>query len=51
MDFTEAPRVAEIVPKLRAFFASDILPLERELLARKSFKALLPCLLYTSRCV
>jgi acyl-CoA dehydrogenase len=42
MDFTEAPRVAEIVPKLRAFFASDILPLERELLARKSFKALLP---------
>ncbi len=42
MDFTEAPRVAEIVPKLRAFFASDILPLEREMLARKSFKALLP---------
>lgn len=42
MDFTEAPRVVELLPRLREFFASDVLPLERELLARRSFKALLP---------
>ncbi|NUP08581.1 MAG: acyl-CoA dehydrogenase [Polyangiaceae bacterium] len=42
MDFSDPPRVREILPKIRAFFASDLLLLERELLARRSFRALLP---------
>ncbi len=44
MDFSDGPRVAEIVTKIRAFFQSDIEPLEREMLEKKSFKALLPAL-------
>lgn len=42
MDFSQPARVREIVGAIRAFFESDIVPLERELLARRSFKAMLP---------
>jgi acyl-CoA dehydrogenase len=42
MDFSMAPRVEAATTKIRAFFESDVYPLERELLAKKSFKAILP---------
>src|SRR5688500_10257124 len=42
MDFTPSPRVTEAVDKIRACFESDVYALEAELLARKSFKAILP---------
>src|SRR5688572_23499597 len=44
MDFSMAPRVEAATTKIRAFFETDVYPLERELLTRKSFKALLPSL-------
>ena len=36
------PRVEAATTKIRAFFESDVSPLERELLAKKSFRAILP---------
>ncbi len=42
MDFSLSPRIDEITTKIRALFESDVLPLERELLAKRGFKALLP---------
>ncbi len=42
MDFSLPPRVAEAVGKIRALFESDVLPLEAEMLRKRSFKAMLP---------
>ncbi|MBL9021599.1 MAG: acyl-CoA dehydrogenase family protein [Myxococcales bacterium] len=42
MDFSLPPRVADAVGKVRKLFETDVLPLEAELLRRKSFKAILP---------
>ena len=42
MDFSLPPRVVDAVGKIRALFESDVLPLETELLRKKSFKGMLP---------
>ena len=42
MDFSPSPKVTPIVEQIRAFFESDVVPLERELGVKKSFRALLP---------
>jgi len=42
MDFSVSPRMVDVVARIRAFFESDIVPLEKELVARHSFRALLP---------
>jgi alkylation response protein AidB-like acyl-CoA dehydrogenase len=42
MDFSPSPKLAPIVEKIRAFFESDVMPLEKALGEKKSFRALLP---------
>ncbi len=42
MDFSPSPKLAPIVEKIRAFFESDVIPLEKALGEKKSFGALLP---------
>lgn len=42
MDFAKTPKLASILERVRGFVETEVHPLERELFARKSFKAVEP---------